>query len=117
MNLVNSLFRNENRRMAYYDFLNVVAPQIIVDLQNELRCIDFHTFVEPVIEFNSPAIKIVVSNDGNIGAVFVLFDSIWGTYAVGQKSLGDNFNSRAFHGAEDAAGEIKNRLRSLIVSW
>ena len=117
MNLVDSLFRNENRRMAYYDFLNVVGPQIIVDLQNELRRIDFHTFVEPVIEFNSPAIKIVVSNDGNIGAVFVLFDSIWGAYAVGQKSLGDNFNSRAFYGAEDTAEEIKNRLRSLMVAW
>lgn len=117
MNLVDSLFRNENCRIAYYDFLNVVAPQIIVDLQNELRHIDFHAFVEPVIEFNSLAIKIVVSNDGNIGAVFVLFDSIWGAYAVGQKSLGDNLNSRAFYGAEDTAGEIKNRLRSFMVAW
>lgn len=117
MNLIDSLFRNENRRIAYYDFLNLVAPQIIVDLQNELGRIDFHSFVEPVIEFNSPAIKLVVSSDNNIGAVFVLFDSIWGTYAVGQKSLGNNFNSKSFQNSKDAAEEIKSRLRGLMVSW
>lgn len=117
MNLIDSLFRNENRRTAYNDFLNLVAPHIIVDLQNELESIDFHSFVEPVIEFNSPAIKFTVSSDNSAGEVFVLFDSDWGTYAVGQKSLGGNFNSRSLQNSKDAEEEIKSRLRNLMMSW
>jgi len=113
---IDNMFKNTHRRDAYYDMINKHVPDALVCLHEDLVTYDFSSGVESLIKYNSPAIKISIDCDAVTYDVYILFDSSYGVYAVGQDSLTGNFNSRTFNSAEEAIEELSKRLKQIILA-
>jgi len=115
--LDDSLFKNINRKKAYYEFLDSTLPDGLVDFKKEFLSFDLNYLVETVIEYGSAAIKITISDTLNSSSVYVLFDSEHLPYGVGEKTITGEIHPKIFSTSEKTIEEIKLRLKKNIINW
>jgi|GEM_PF-1328649 len=115
--LIENLFIDEVRRDAYHFFVNAIPSIIKPAVRNKSGRSDFLMIVEHLILRDTPAIKIVVTDIVNVGAVFICFDSDWAPYSIGQTSLGLGQNLTALSCRGSALLEVERQLTDIIRHW
>lgn len=116
MTIYDAEFRSSRRRDAFCKFRDLSIPQAIADLNLELEPKEFSNSVETVIQFGTPAIKVLIEGDTHSLEFFVLFDSMYGDYTIAQGPLPNNSSYKTFHLEADAIKYVKDLIRKTILS-